>query len=106
MENETLFVAQTPLGFTVSVEKQRWELIVTQKHPVLLEQEELVKATLENPDEIRRSRADESGYLLYKTIRTKRWICAFIKKPDNRPNFLITAYPTDAIKEGEIIWKK
>ncbi len=33
-----------------------------------------------------------------------RWICAVVKRL-NGEAFLITTYPTDAIKEGEPIWK-
>ncbi|MDJ0550184.1 MAG: DUF4258 domain-containing protein, partial [Microcystis sp. M49637_WE12] len=37
--------------------------------------------------------------------RPKRWLCAIIRKL-NGDGFLITTYPTDAIKEGEILWQK
>lgn len=68
-DSEVLFEALTPLGFRVLVTHERWNLITTVKHPVMLGRESSVKATLTNP----------SG-------------------------FLITAYPTDAIKEGTRIW--
>lgn len=37
--------------------------------------------------------------------RPKRWICAVVKRLDG-DGFLITTFPTDAIKEGEQIWNK
>jgi hypothetical protein len=106
MTTIVLFSVETPLGFVVTVAKQRWELIVTQKHPVLAGQEELIKDTLLDPDEIRRSKSDETVYLFYRSIKEKRWACAVVKSQYGDVNFLITAYPTDAVKEGEVIWTK
>ena len=64
-----------------------------------------VQDTLRTPDEIRRSRSDPVVYLFYRLERLGRWICA-VAKQLNDEGFLITAYPTDAIKEGERIWRK
>ena len=43
--------------------------------------------------------------LFYKAEATKRWTCAVVKRVAEGA-FLITAYPTDAIKEGVRIWPK
>ena len=67
--------------------------------------EDDVKDVLENPDEIRQSKSDENVYLFYKSEREKRWICAVSKQTGNE-GFLITTYPTDAIKEGVQVWHK
>ncbi|MBC6480924.1 MAG: hypothetical protein GDA56_27245 [Hormoscilla sp. GM7CHS1pb] len=64
-----------------------------------------VQETLRMPDEICRSREDPQVYLFYRLERPKRWLCAVAKRL-NGEGFLITAYPTDAIKEGEQIWVK
>lgn len=104
-ENETLFEVMTPLGFQVRVTKAYWELIVTVKHPVMAGREDDVKKALEQPDEIRQSRSDEMVYLFYKAEREKRWICA-VSKRTGQEGFLITTYPTDAIKEGVQVWHK
>jgi hypothetical protein len=64
-----------------------------------------VRETLANPDEIQVSRSDPNVYLFYKLQREKRWVCAVAKKA-GRGGFLITAYPTDAIKEGRSLWPK
>jgi hypothetical protein len=37
--------------------------------------------------------------------RIGRWVCAVAKRL-NEDGFLITTYPTDAIKEGERIWPR
>jgi hypothetical protein len=34
-----------------------------------------------------------------------RWICAVAKIDESR-GFLVTAYPTDAIKIGETVWTR
>ncbi len=94
-----------PLGFRVRVTRAYWTLIVTVKHPVMAGHELDVRAALTNPDEIRLSRSDPNVYLFYKSQDMKRWVCA-VAKQQNGDGFLVTAYPTDAIKEGERIWPK
>ena len=98
-----LFVAQTPLGFAVRVTNERWQVITTLKHPVMAGCQDEVKEVLEAPEEIRRSRTDENVLLFYRQRAERRWVCAVCKRSD-LDAFLITAYPTDAIKEGEPIW--
>jgi hypothetical protein len=103
--DESLFEAQTPLGFSVRVSRAYWELIITIKHPAMAGREQDVKEALQNPSEIRQSKGDSAVYLFYKLERVKRWVCAVAKRLDGT-GFLITAYPTDAVKEGEVIWPK
>jgi len=67
--------------------------------------ESSVKRTLENPDEVRQSRTDPEVLLFYKTEAARRWVCAVTRRA-NADAFLVTAYPTDAIKEGMRIWPK
>jgi hypothetical protein len=103
--DELLFEALTPLGFRVRVTHAYWEVIITVKHPVMTGRENDVKDTMENPCEIRQSKSDRAVYLFYKLERMGRWVCAITKRLDG-DGFLITAYPTDAIKEGELVWPK
>jgi len=109
MENpssaEVLFEVLTPLGFRVRVTQAYWELIVTIKHPAMAGREVDVQEALQNPDEIRQSRSDSEVFLFYKPERIGRWVCA-VAKQLNGTGFLITAYPTDAIKEGELVWPR
>ena len=65
-----------------------------------------VQKTLLEPDEVRRSRSDRNVYLFYKREKAKRWVCAVVKKHINDKGYLITAYPTDKIKEGDLVWSK
>jgi hypothetical protein len=99
------FTAQTPLNCSIRVTVAYWNIITQIKHPIMNGQEAAVQATLTQPDQIRRSRSDSNVYLFYKLQREKRWLCAVIRQL-NGEGFLITTYPTDAIKEGEIVWQK
>ena len=90
---------------SVRVTLSYWDMIVTIKHPVMANHDKEVKETFEDPDEIRVSRSDSKVFLFYKAQRPGRWICAVTKRLDGE-GFLVTTYPTDAIKEGERIWPK
>jgi hypothetical protein len=103
--NKIIFEVSTPLGFTVRVSENYWALITTIKHPVMRGREADVQSALERPDEIRQSRIDPTVHLFYKLERPKRWIFAVVKR-QNGEGFLITTFPTDAIKEGSVIWSK
>lgn len=103
--NDLLFEALTPLGFRVRVSRSYWQVIITIKHPVMAGREWDVKDTLENPSEVRSSQNDPAVYLFYSPERKGRWVCAVAKRL-NGDGFLITTYPTDAIKEGRRIWPK
>src|SRR4030042_829381 len=103
--DDVLFEAMTPLGFRVQVSRSHWELIITVKQPAMAGRELNVKKTPEKPDEIRLSRSDPAVYLFYSSVRKGRWVCAVTKRLDGE-GFLITTYPTDAIKEGVRVWPK
>lgn len=105
-KDDLLFEVGTPLGFSVRVTKEYWRMISTQKHPIMEGKEELVRETIQNPEEIRQSKSDPSVYLFYRTVRSKRWVCAVIKERNENSGFLITSYITEAIKEGERIWTR
>jgi hypothetical protein len=105
MAEDFLFKVSTPLDFSVHVTPGHWELIVTIKHPVMHGRAADVQATLNSPEEIRQSRSDPTVFLFYRMERAGRWICAVAKRLDGE-GFLITTYPTDAIKEGKRVWSK
>jgi len=98
-----LFKVTTPLAFSASVNAKYWDMIVTIKHPAMKGRELDVQEALKHPDEIRRSKSDPNVYLFYRAERSGRWICAVVKRL-NGDAFLVTTYPTDALKEGERIW--
>lgn len=104
MLGNLIFDVNTPLGFKVRCSENYWKNTILQKHKILEGKLAEVIETLENPCSIRQSKTDENVYLFY-TGNSPRWMCAVIKDKDDY-GFLITAYPTDAIKEGKEIWKK
>lgn len=104
-ESIILFEIETPLGFTIRTTVSYWNIISTVKHPIMANKLEEVKQTLLTPDEVRLSKNDKQVYLFYRSDGEKRWVCAVSKKLNNN-GFLITAYRTNAIKEGVLIWHK
>ncbi len=60
--------------------------------------------TLTDPDEIRQSSKDENVLLFYRGSRP-RWQCVVTRRLGH-DGFVITAYPTDAVKSGAVIWTK
>jgi len=101
---ERLFEIATPLGFVVWCFREYWKFIATQKHPVLAGREKEVAEVLADPDEVRQSRKDADVFLFYRGA-APRWLCAVVRR-DGEAGFLITAYPTDAIKAGVTVWTK
>ena len=98
------FEIKTPLNFTVRTSEEYWQKLIT-KHPDIADLESEVKQALASPDEIRSSSRDPNILLFYLLIKQKRWVVA-VSRRLNGDGFLITAYQTDAIKEGESIWHK
>lgn len=103
-EKETpLFEVTTPLGFIVRTSPHYWQKIVA-KHPDLKDRLEVVKQALLAPSEIRQSSRDESVLLFYAR-EDAYWVVAVAHRL-NGDGFLVTAYRTDAIKEGKQLWPK
>ena len=101
--NNYLFEVTTPLEFIIHTTYDYWEKLIF-KHPELEEKLDAVKNTLRDPREIRKSKKDELIFLFYSES-AKYWLCVVVKKT-GLEGFLVTAYITDRIKEGEIIWQK
>ena len=104
MSDAYLFDVITPLGYPVHCTASYWAFVSTVKHPSLNGHLKDVEETLRDPDEIRRSRKDSNVFLFYKG-QHPRWLCAVAKQEDGT-GFLITAYHTDSIKVGDVIWTK
>jgi hypothetical protein len=98
------FEILTPLNFTVRTSVEYWEKLIV-KHPDIADLELEIQQALANPDEIRRSSRDPNVLLFYLVLKERRWAVAVARRL-NGDGFLITAYQTDAIKEGETLWHK
>ena len=97
-----LFEEITPLGTRVRATSSYWQRIVQFKHPVMHGKEELVRAILRNPMQIRQSRKDPSVHLYYGAD-SPYYVCV-VEKCLDREGFIATAYRAEAIKEGDLLW--
>ena len=103
MDKEILFEVLTPLNAKIRTTREYWNYVVNFKHRPMKNKEDIVKETLSNPDKIYKSKIDQNVYPYYHQFDK---IYCVVAKHFGEVGFLITAYPTDKIKEGEIIWKK
>ena len=102
---DVIFEVRTPLGVSVRTTSDYWKIITTIKHPVMVKYRKEVKSALSDPDEIRRSKQDPRVHLYYKNIG-KVSVCVVSDHIDSKEGYIITAYLTDRIKEGEQIYVK
>ena len=103
MKSEIYFSLKTPLNIEVRTTVQYWEYLVTFKHPVMKSKEDIVKSVLQMSDEIRQSKIDKDVFLYYKHYDRLYFV---VVRHAGMEGFLITAYPTDKVKEGDVIWTK
>jgi hypothetical protein len=103
LANDRLFEVTTPLGFSVRTTVDHWSLIEA-KHPKLRGCAQDVAQVIAAPDQVCRSRLDSAVYLFYGA-HERRLLCAVVKRLDEG-GFLVTAYPCDKIKEGELTWPR
>lgn len=103
IEEGIYFKIRTPLNVEVRTTASYWEYLITIKHPVMKEKEDIVRAVLQLPDEIRQSKTDKDIFLYYK--KSDRLYCVVVRHT-GAEGFLITAYPTDKVKEGDVIWTR
>lgn len=66
--------------------------------------EKEVQEALIYPIEIRKSKVDQDVYMYYKNVKD-HFLCVVVRHL-NGDGYIITAYITDKIKEGELVWKK
>ena len=96
------FEASTPFGFTVRCTCRYWRFLVRWKHPILDNRSTEVVRLLVFPEHVRRSRTDPAVLLFYRRCE-RRWLCGVVRVVADGA-FLVPAYPTDALKAGEIVW--
>ena len=101
MQRNYLFEISTPIGLSIRTTQSYWNLIQA-KHPEVKGKLLLIKQTLKIPDLITRSKIDKTVLLFYKKLNGY-WLCV-VTKNNALDGFIITAYITDKIKEGEKIW--
>ena len=100
---EIYFEVLTKLDVIINITKDYWNYIVEIKHKTIKGKESIIKETLTDPDQIRKSKIDKDVFPYYKKF--DKLYCVVAKHKNNK-GFIITCYPTDRIKEGKLIWKK
>lgn len=89
----------------IKLTDEHWSHIV-KEHPEVEPYKNRLADVLSNPDLIKRSKRNKDTFLYYryyKDIYEGKYLLAVSKTSDK---LLLTAYITDRIKEGDIIWKK
>jgi hypothetical protein len=98
-----LFEITTPLNVIVRTTKEYWNYLISIKHQVMQSREETVKRVLSEPMSIRKSRIDKNVFLYYR--QEDKLYCVVVRH-EGMEGYLITAYPTDKVKEGDLVWTK
>ena len=92
-------------GVRLTVERQAHIL----QHPEMAGLEEAIADTLEAPKEVRLSRSDTAIRLFYQYYENTpvgaKWLCVVVKYLA-ADAFVVTAYLTDKLKAGDILWPK
>ena len=76
---------------------------ITQRHPEATL--ELISICLSGPIEVRKSSSNKIAHLYYIIKTEKRFFCVVLKICKDG-NYIATAYTTNKMKHGEIIYKK
>jgi len=80
------------------------------EHPEMRRQEDRLPQTLLEPDVVIQSQSDETVRLFHRfysgTIVGDKHLCVVVKYPQKASAFIITAYFTDKVKTGGVLWKR
>jgi len=98
---------RSKLGKIVRLDEDRWKHVL--EHLEMKEQIFKIKETLVDPDEVRESVRDSSVWLFYKLYInspvSEKYLLVAVKLL-NGEGFIVTAFFTDKVKKGGLIWKK
>lgn len=89
----------------IMLAKERWNHII-ETHPEVKGMVKELEITVQDPDLIKKSLFSEDIVLFYrhsKHIFEGKHMCVVIRFDNNS---IITAYITDRIKRGDVVWKK
>jgi len=94
-------------GVSIRITAERMAHIL--EHPELAGMEPAIEETISTPEQVVRSQSDDKAFLYYRlygeTPAGEKHLCAVVKEGPT-DSFLLTAYLTDRIKQGEMIWKR
>ena len=91
----------------VRLTDERWRHI--EEHPEMASMQEAVAETLREPEVVIRSASDPFSRLYYRfyhcTIVGGKHLCMVVKVRQDDA-FVVTAYLTDRVKEGTVLWPR
>ena len=94
-------------GNTVSLSNERLTHLL--EHPEMRSQEDKISETLLKPEMVIQSTTDETVKLFHRFYLNlsigDKYLCVVVKYMEI-DIFIITAYFTDRIKKGEVVWQK
>jgi hypothetical protein len=102
MSRRAAFTVPSPLGYPVSLTRNRWREIVRYKHPALAGREQAVRRCVEAPSLIRESAKDSEVHLYYAPAGRLHLCVVAPAKGEER--FVVTASFTKNIKKGKQRW--
>jgi len=85
MAKRRILSVQTPLGYRVTLTRDRWREIVRFKHPALTGREREVEDCLRSPIVIRQSAKDADVHLYYAKSRRGYYVCRSRSVRGRRP---------------------
>jgi hypothetical protein len=103
MAQRFIFQVDSPLGYRVSLTRDRWREIIRYKHPALAGHERELRNCVEAPKLIRQSVKDSKVHLYY-IPRGQVHLCVVVAPELKEECFVVTAYFTKNIKKGIELW--
>jgi len=94
-------------GRLIRLTEERWAHI--SEHPEMAGMRRAVEETLEGPEVVVQSFSDPEARLYYRfyhrTVVGGKYLCAVVKLRGDDA-FVVTAYLTDQVKRGTVIWQR
>ena len=92
-------------GRAIRLTEVRWRHI--SEHPEMAEMRGALEETLRAPEVVRESTDDPAARLYYRfyhrTMVGGKYLCAVVRLV-NEDAFVVTAYLTDRLKKGRVLW--
>jgi hypothetical protein len=105
MAKRNIFTVETPLGYRVTLSRDRWREIIRFKHPALAGREKEVRKCLERPAVVRESVKEPRVHVYYNEYN-RGYLCVVTAPTKDEDRFVVTSYFTRNIKEGNQLWKR
>lgn len=95
-----------PRGMPIRLTDERLAHVLD--HPEMTGMEAAIDDTLLGPETVIQSQSDDQARLYYRSYRStpvgEKLLCVVVKVPREDDAFVLTAYLTDKLKRGEVIW--